>query len=156
MKFPQAIPVRELAQRFDLSIIGDADLVATGINEIRKVEAGDITFSDVKKYFKKSIQSAATVILLNEPAECPPGKVLLIGDDPFAVYNQLILEHRPLHYKSEAIHKSALIHPSAIIEPGVANGTHVRLGHTRHIMANGVDEGSSIIGEPVNLTPRRS
>ncbi|MEL6637599.1 MAG: UDP-3-O-(3-hydroxymyristoyl)glucosamine N-acyltransferase [Bacteroidota bacterium] len=153
MKFPQAIPVRELAQRFDLSIIGDADLFATGINEIRKVEAGDITFSDVKKYFKKSIQSAATVILLNEPAECPPGKVLLIGDDPFAVYNQLILEHRPLHYKSEAIHKSALIHPSAIIEPGVVIGPHVRIGQYSHIMANVVIEEYSIIGDHVTIQP---
>ncbi len=153
MKFSTPIPIRQIAERFDLEIIGDADLIATGINEIHKVEAGDITFSDVQKYFRKSIQSAATIIILNEPAECPPGKALLIGEKPFEVYNQLILEHRPIQYKSNLIHESALIHPSAIIEPGVVIGPHVRIGQYSHIMANVVIEEHSIIGNHVTIQP---
>ena len=153
MKFPQPIPVREIARRFNLQIIGNADLEATGINEIHKVEPGDITFSDVKKYFKKSLQSAATIILLNEEAECPEGKVLLIGDNPFEVYNRLVMEHRPIQALSASIHESALIHPSAILEPNVVIGPHVRIGKYSHIMANSVICEHSIIGDHVTIQP---
>ena len=153
MKFPQPIPVQEIADRFQLTIIGDANLLATGINEIHKVEPGDITFSDVKKYFKKSLQSAATVILLNEATECPEGKVILVGENPFEVYNKLILEHRPIITKSSLIHDSAVIHPSSRIEPNVVVGPHVRIGKYCHIMANVVIEEYSIIGDHVTIQP---
>ena len=66
MKFKTPISVKEIAKKINAEIIGDDTLIATGINEIHKVEPGDITFSDVKKYFKKSIKSAATIIILNE------------------------------------------------------------------------------------------
>lgn len=74
MQFPQPLAVQFLAERFNAELIGDATLLATGINEIHKVKAGDIAFSDVKKYFEKTLSSAATILLLNEPAECPPEK----------------------------------------------------------------------------------
>lgn len=153
MKFPSPIPVQQIADRFQLQIIGDASLLATGINEIHKVEAGDITFSDVQKYFKKSLQSAATVIILNEPADCPEGKVILVGPNPFEVYNKLILEHRPPIAKSSLIHDSAVIHPSALIEPNVVVGPHVRIGKYSHLMANVVIEEYSIIGDHVTIQP---
>lgn len=153
MKFPKPIPVQQIAERFHLQIIGDTSLMATGINEIHKVEAGDITFSDVKKYFKKSLQSAATIILLNEEAECPEGKVILIAENPFEVYNKLILHYRPPIAKSSLIHDSAVIHPSTIIEPNVVVGPHVRIGKYSHIMANTVIEEYTIIGDHVTIQP---
>ena len=69
MKFPDPIPVIDLAKRFGARLIGDKTILATGINEIHKVEEGDITFSDIAKYFKKSLESKATVVILNEVAE---------------------------------------------------------------------------------------
>ena len=57
MKFPNPIPVTELARLMDAELIGDDSLKATGINEIHQVEPGDVTFVDVKKYFNKSLQS---------------------------------------------------------------------------------------------------
>ncbi len=153
MKFKTPIPVRELAQRFDLQIIGDGSLLATGINEIHKVEAGDITFSDVKKYFKKSLNSAATIIILNEAAPCPAGKVILVAEHPFEIYNKLISEHRPTIYKSALIHDSAVIHPSTVLEPNVVVGPHVKIGKYCHIMANVVIEEYSIIGDHVTIQP---
>ena len=62
MKFPQPIPVRDLARRFNAQLIGEETLLAGGINEIHKVEPGDIAFSDAPKYFQKTLDSAATVI----------------------------------------------------------------------------------------------
>lgn len=57
MKFPQPIPVRVLAERFGAQLIGDDTLYAHGINEIHRVEPGDIAFADVPKYFQKTLES---------------------------------------------------------------------------------------------------
>lgn len=149
MQFQQPIPVRELATRFQAELIGDDTLVATGINEIHKVQSGDIAFSDVRKYFDKTLQSAATVILLNEATECPPGKAILVVKNPFDVYDTLIREARPFEPITTPTHHRAEIHPTAIIEPGVVIAPNVRIGAHTYIQANTYIAEYSIIGDHV-------
>ncbi len=151
MKFPAPIPVKDLAQKLNAEIIGDDTLVATGINEIHKVETGDITFSDLPKYFKKSLQSAATIIILNEKTECPKGKALLICESPFKAYDQLIREYRPMRPLTVQIDPSAKIHPSTIIEPGVVIAHEVTIGENCHIQANVVIMEHTVIGNNVTI-----
>jgi UDP-3-O-[3-hydroxymyristoyl] glucosamine N-acyltransferase len=153
MRFPQPIPVRDLARRFNAQIIGDESLVAVGINEIHKVTSGDIAFSDVKKYFQKTLDSAATVLLFNEVAECPPGKVILVVANPFEVYDALVREHRPFEPLHESISERAIIHPSTIVEPGVIIAPNVRIGANCYIQANAYIGEYSIIGDHVNIGP---
>ncbi|MFK7810421.1 MAG: UDP-3-O-(3-hydroxymyristoyl)glucosamine N-acyltransferase [Saprospiraceae bacterium] len=149
MRFPQAIPIKEIAKRIDADIIGDDSLLATGINEIHKVEFGDITFVDTPKYFEKSLQSAASIIILNEKVDCPPGKALLISQNPFEDYNNLILAHRPYQTLTDSIHPSAVIHPSVQIEPNVVIGPKVEIGEGSHIQANVVIAEHTFIGKNV-------
>ena len=137
MKFPQPIPVSELARRLNArEVIGDESLTATGINEIHKVEPGDIAFSDVKKYFEKTLTSAATIILLNEPAECPPGKVILVVENPFEAYDALVRAYRPFDPLTTPVNYRAVIHPTAVIEPGVVLAANTRIGAHSYIQAN--------------------
>lgn len=151
MKFPAPIPVRELAQQINAELIGDETLVATGINEIHKVEKGDVTFSDLPKYFKKSLDSAASIIILTEKADCPAGKALLICDNPFKAYDQLVRIHRPLRPLTAQIDSTAQIHPSSIIEPGVVIAPDVVIGENCHIQANVVIMEHTIIGNQVTI-----
>lgn len=154
MKFPHPIPVRTLALHINArQIIGDDTLEATGINEIHKVEPGDIAFSDVKKYFEKTLKSAATIILLNEEAECPPGKAILIVDNPFEAYDQLIREHRPFEPVRVPISQQAQIHPTAILEPGVVVAANTSIGAYSHIQANTYIGEYSYIGDHVSIGP---
>jgi UDP-3-O-[3-hydroxymyristoyl] glucosamine N-acyltransferase len=153
MKFSQPIPVSTLAKQFNATIIGDDTLFATGINEIHKVETGDIAFSDVKKYFEKTLFSAATVILLNEPVECPPGKVILLVEHPFDVYNAIVRIHRPFTPLTQPIGNDTHIHPTAILEPGVVIADHVTIGAHTHVCANAFIGAYSVIGENVTIGP---
>ena len=153
MKFQIPISVKEIASKIGATIIGNDTLMATGINEIHKVTSGDITFSDVKKYFDKSIQSAATIIILNEAAECPEGKAILICDAPFDAYNSIIKEHRPFFPLTSHIHESAKIHPSTIIEPNVVIGNNVEIGENCHIQANVVIREYTVIKNNVTIMP---
>ncbi|RMG80862.1 MAG: UDP-3-O-(3-hydroxymyristoyl)glucosamine N-acyltransferase [Bacteroidetes bacterium] len=151
MKFPNPVPIEEIARKINARIIGDASSVATGINEIHKVEPGDITFSDLPKYFKKVLGSAATFIILNQETECPPGKVLLICDEPFEAYNQLIAEYRPFRPLRDTLDPSAEIHPTAIIEPGVIIGPNVKIGANTVVKANVVIREYTYIGQNVEI-----
>ncbi len=154
MKFPQPIPVPALAARLNArQIIGDHSLSATGINEIHKVEPGDIAFSDVKKYFEKTLKSAATIILLNEPADCPSGKVILVVENPFEAYDSLVREHRPFEPLTAPVSHRADIHPTAIIEPGVVVAANVRIGAHCHIQANSYIGEHTEIGDHVSIGP---
>jgi len=136
MKFPAPVPVTEIAQRINAELIGNKQLMATGINEIHQVESGDITFVDVKKYFSKSLNSAATIIILNERVEAPEGKALLLCDHPFQAYNDLVLSYRPYAALQQAVHPTAQIDPTATVEPNAIIGPHVVIGKDCYIMAN--------------------
>ncbi len=153
MKFPKPIAVREIARRFGAQILGDDTLLATGINEIHKVEAGDIAFSDAPKYFQKTLDSAATIILLNAAAECPAGKAILVVQNPFEVYDTLIREHRPLTPLTQSVSPGAEIHPTVILEPGVVVADNVRIGAHSYIQANTYIGEYTYIGEHVSIGP---
>ncbi len=153
MKFNQPIPIQTIAKEIGATIIGDETKFAIGLNEINKVQEGDITFVDVKKYFEKSLRSAATFIILNERTDCPEGKVLLLHPKPFEAYNALALKHRPLRPLTAVISESAEIHPSAIIEPNVVIGHHVKIAANAHIHANVSIGEYTEIGENAVIQP---
>lgn len=136
MKFPQPLRVKDLAQRIQAEIIGDAETLAYGINEIHQVREGDITFVDVKKYFDKSLRSAASIVILNERVPAPEGKTLLLCEAPFDAYNQIVLDFRPMIPLAQSVHPTARIHPDAILEPNVIIGPEVEIGSGCHIHAN--------------------
>lgn len=160
MKFDKPIPIKVLAQTIGATdIIGDDTLSAKGINEIHHVREGDITFSDVKKYFEKALQSAATIIILNEIIEqVPKGKVILIHSRPFEAYDNIVRLYRPFtplsmpdRHEGMSIAESAVIHDSVVLEPNVVIGNHVRIGVGCYIQANSVIHDFTIIGKNVQI-----
>ncbi len=151
MKLHNPIPVRDLAKRFNMKLIGNEHQLIYGINEIHKVETGDLTFVDVEKYYDKSIHSAATIILINKEVKVPEGKTLLLTESPFDIYNQLVLEARPIVPQLVSISETAYIHPSAIIEANVSIGHHAVIGAGSHIQCNSVIGEFSVIGNNVNI-----
>lgn len=151
MKLNIPISVRQLADRFNMKLIGNQDQLIYGINEIHKVIPGDLTFVDVEKYYSKSINSNATVILINKETDCPDGKTLLVTENPFDIYNQLVLEHRPFSIQKNAIDETAYIHPTAIVEAQVTIGPHVVVGANSHIQSNVVLGEYTVIGNHATI-----
>ena len=156
MKLPEPISARALAERFGARLIGNPDIVATGINEIHKVEPGDIAFSDHPKYFEATINSPASIILLNAEAPCPPEKAILVLDDPFDAYDALVRERRPFSPASTRISPLAQIAPDAILEPGVVVCDYARIGPESYIQANAYIGEYTHIGAKVRIGPNCS
>ena len=160
MKFDKAIPVKALAKQIGATdIIGDDTLNALGINEIHHVKKGDITFSDVQKYFDKALKSNASIIILNEKVESiPEGKAVLVHPQPFEAYDSIVRTQRPFMPLSEAtragsinVADSAVVHESVVLEPNVVIGNHVRIGVGCYIQANAVIHDFTIIGKNVQI-----
>lgn len=153
MDFKQPIPITEIAQQIGAEIVtvneNALQWSAVGINEIHKVRVGDITFVDVAKYFSKSLQSAATFIILNEKVACPDGKVLLVHANPFAAYDSLVRAHRPFMPLQVQVSPQAVIHKTAIIEANVVIGHDVEIGENCYIQANVVIHDRTRIGKNV-------
>ena len=147
MKFKTPIPILAIAGKYHCEIIGDNSIAATGINEIHKVEIGDITFVDIEKYLQKSLNSSASIIILNKRVNCPPGKALLFCDQPFEVYNKIIKSFRPFEPLNQEISDRAIIHPSAIIEPNVMIAPNVKIGKYTYIQSNVIIHEHTFIGD---------
>lgn len=147
MQFPSPLRLADAAALLGCQYIGPEDHLILGLNEIHRVQPGDITFSDVRKYFKKAIESAATTLLLNEPADLPPGKALLLSDDPFRDFNRLAAHFRPapdvaVVVAAQPTPGGADIHPTArlghnvVVGAGTQIAEDVVLGHNVVIGAN--------------------
>ena len=128
MKFPSPVSVQWVAELIGASVTGNKNGMATGINEIHKVETGDLVFVDHPKYYDKCIHSAASFIIINKEATVPEGKALLICDDPFEAYLKIVKHFRPFTPSTKAISDSAIIGEGSVIMPGAFIGHHVSIG----------------------------
>ena len=105
----QKTTLKIIAELIGAQYVGDPDFPITGLNEIHKVEAGDITFVDHPKYYAKALNSAATVVLINKEVECPEGKALLLHADPFDAFMRIMCHFRPFEPQTQPISDSAEI-----------------------------------------------
>lgn len=153
MKFPEVITAGALAALCEAEVLGDPATPLYGMNEIHKVKAGDLMFVDNEKYFRKSLESEATAILINQKIEAPAGKVLLYHAQPFDAYNALAWHFRPFIHATENISPLAVIDPSATIEPGVVICAFARIGAGSYIQANTYIGSYTEIGEKVIIHP---
>ena len=95
MRFEKTVPLTEIASLINAQIIGNSNGEVSGINEIHKVEEGDLVFVDHPKYYQKCINSAATYIIINKETDFPPHKALLLVDEPFEAYQTIVRHYRP-------------------------------------------------------------
>jgi len=95
MKLTPPQKLKDIAGIIDAEFEGNPDHIISGINEIHKVEQGDLVFVDHPKYYDRALNSAATTILIDKKVECPKGKALIISQDPFRDYNALTIHFRP-------------------------------------------------------------
>ena len=146
MRLPSPILASAFAKTCGAELHGP-DQPIHGVNEIHNVELGDLTFVDHPKYYRSTLSSAASVVLMDKLPEDLNGKTVLVHPEPFSAYDALVKEHRPSYTLNESIARSANIHPSAIIEPGAVIGPKVAIGAYTVVEANAVIYGPARIGK---------
>lgn len=137
MKFIAPITIDWIAHLIDAEIVGNATSQAKGINEIHKVEEGDLCFVDHPKYYNKCLQSAATHIIINtKNVDLPKGKTLLIVNEPFEAYLKIVNHFRPFNAATKSISDTAVIGENTIVMPNVFIGEQVKIGNNSVIHTN--------------------
>jgi UDP-3-O-[3-hydroxymyristoyl] glucosamine N-acyltransferase len=149
MKFPAPVLLSEISEWIGARIIGDATASATGINEIHKVEAGDLVFVDHPKYYKTCIESAASFIIIDRETDVPDGKALLVVEHPFEAYLTIVRRFRPFIPQHGMISNDVVIGEGTFIHPGVCVGSNVVIGSGCMIHPNVTIRDHCIIGDRV-------
>jgi UDP-3-O-[3-hydroxymyristoyl] glucosamine N-acyltransferase len=149
MKFPAPVSIKWIANLIGAELTGNTEGMATGINEIHKVEPGDLVFVDHLKYYDKCLHSEATFIIINQKTECPEGKALLIVDKPFEAYQTIVRHFRPFRPADKPISDTATIGEGTYIAPNVFIGHEVSIGKNCFIAPNVTILDHCVVGDNV-------
>ena len=153
MKFRETTTLRELAAFLGATLKGDPELIIQGINEIHKVESGDVVFVDHPKYYKKALESEADVIIIDKEVEFPDGKGIIVSSQPFDDFNKIIKHHAP--YKPLKLDQGEEFRfgENSFIHPNVVIGNNVTIGNDCVIHAGVFLGDNSLIGNNVVIGP---
>lgn len=135
MKLGTTYTLSAIAALLDSPFGGDENLAVTGINEIHRVEHGDIVFVDHPKYYDKALNCSASVVLINKDVEVPEGKGIIICDDPFRSFNFILNYFNPFLF-SEIQQEETEIGAGTKIHPSVSIGHNVKIGKNCLIFPN--------------------
>lgn len=161
MKFPKPQKAKDIAALIGAEVVGNADLLVSGINELNVIQDGDIGFVDHPRYYDKTLNSPGSAIIINKKMDCPPGKALLISDDPFRDFNKLT-SHFSLRSVSPSprgqgeaaafyLSSTASIGENTQIFPNVFIGDNVKIGDNCVIYSNVSIYDNCTIGNNVIL-----
>lgn len=152
MKIKIPITLSEIAGILDLSYSGNGDQRILGINEIHKVDNGDLTFADIPKYLGRALNSKASVVMVNEKINSPNGKALLYSRDPFGDFNKLVHYFREKQKTSDTVFlqgKDVKLGKNTKVHTGVVIGDRAVIGDNCTIYPNTVIYSGTEIGNNV-------
>lgn len=121
-----------LAGECSARLIGDGQLVISGLSALEQAGSGDLTFLSHPKYTGQLAQSAAGCVVVGPAAEgaATSRGACIVVDDPyyyFARVSQLWKRHRDAGV-APAIHPSAFIHPDAHMAADASVGAFACIG----------------------------
>lgn len=149
MRFDKPVPLTQIATLINAELIGNTTASATGINEIHKVEKGDLVFVDHPKYYQTCIHSAASFIIINKQTGFPEGKALLVTADPFEAYQTIVNYFRPFAPSMQMISHSSSTGEQTVIMPNAYIGNQVSIGNNCVIYPNVTILDHCVIGDNV-------
>lgn len=153
MILQQPITLSEAASFLGCEFVGDPKTQISGLNVIHKVSPGDLTFVDFHKYYDRSLDSEAAVVIIDKDVPCPPAKGLIISKDPFGDFNRLTRKYRPFEPLNQTISDTAEIGEGTHLQPGVVVGNHTKIGKNCLIYSNVSICDNVIIGDNVIIHP---
>ncbi len=154
MTLTETFTLQDFATFLGREFVGDPNIPITGINVIHKVQPGDLTFVDFHKYYDRSLDSVASVILIDKAdVRLPSDKGLIVSPNPFTDFNRLLQRFRPFEPMVQNISPSAIIGEGTHLQPGVVVGNHSTIGKNCLIGANVTICDHCTIGDNVMIHP---
>ena len=122
-------------------MLGDENLIITGVSSIENSDEGDISFIKNEKLVSKVLETKASAVVSHRPIE-ETKKTLIIVDNPFLAFIKLL---KVISDKKQQ--QPRTIHPSATISKDSSIGNDISIG------ANVVIGRNTQIGNNVTIYP---
>lgn len=127
--------LNELAVLVDGKIIGDANILISGVNSLDEAKSGDISFFANPKYGEKLVTTKASAILV-KPGTERADKNLLIVHDPYVAFGKLLEYFYGQPHPKAGIHPLAFIGENALVSAEATIYPHVYVGDRSRIASN--------------------
>ncbi len=142
----------ELGARCGAQLIGDPNVVISGVNTLEDALSSDASFLANPRYSEAMKKSNAGCICVDAKAELAAAKNYLICSDPcraFQIIAELFVSSGTSGFTG--IHPTAVIHPSVQIGPNVTIGPHAVIDQNVLIGANTKIGPNTSIGFDVEI-----
>jgi UDP-3-O-[3-hydroxymyristoyl] glucosamine N-acyltransferase len=121
----------QINQAVDGTLDGNPAIMITGVEQISKAMANELTFIGEKQYIKLWEQSRASAAIINESLNVKPGKgraLIRVPDANHALANILRLFETPPPQCGPEIHSTAVVDSTAVVGEGAAIGAGCYIG----------------------------
>ncbi|MEI6315402.1 MAG: UDP-3-O-(3-hydroxymyristoyl)glucosamine N-acyltransferase, partial [Syntrophus sp. (in: bacteria)] len=117
----------ELAVLLDAEIIGETNVLISGVNSLDEAEDGEISFFANPKYGEKLATTKASAILV-KPGTESTGKNLLVVQDPYVAFGKLLEFFYGRPHPEAGIHPLAFIGENSDVSAEASIYPHVYIG----------------------------
>lgn len=142
--------VTELAARVGAEVIGNGDLLISGIRPLEEAGPEHLSFYHNRRYLEAARASRAGALLVAEAALFP-GRTLLVRPDPYVALAELLELFHPAVRPPAGVHPSAVVALSAQLGEGVSVGPHVAIGEGVVVGERTVIGAGCVLGEGVSV-----
>lgn len=151
---------RELTALCGARLHGTAEATVCGISDVDHAGPDHLVFAEGEAELARALQSGASVILTHPPVpDVPPGKALLVCDQPRLVFARLVAAWIGATGPGPGIDPTAVVHPTATVDPtahigpGALVGAGARVGARTRVGPRVTLEEGVCVGEDGDLGP---
>jgi UDP-3-O-[3-hydroxymyristoyl] glucosamine N-acyltransferase len=137
----------ELTAGLEVTIVGDAQTVISGVGTIQQAQTGQIAFLMNPLYKKYLATTDASAVILTSADANDCQKPVIISRDPYYTYARIAAYFEQKPVQAPGIHPSAVIGEGCQIDPSVAIGPLCVIGQGVSIGPGVVIGASTVIGD---------
>lgn len=144
----------EIAQLVGGELVGDRNLLITGVAGIKEAEKGDITFLSNVKYLPFLHQTRASAVIA--PPNIDPGSLAVVHSlNPSQAFTKVVSIFMPAPPEDiQGVHPSAVVSKGAHLGDRVSIGPHVVIEEGVHIGEDSVIGAGCVIGRGTTIGRR--
>lgn len=143
--------VGEIASRIGGTVAGDGSVRIDGLAAIESAQSGQIAFVANRKYLPQLETTGASAVIVSKDTESSGGPVLILHDDPYFAFMQLVRMFHPPKTYEPSVHPTAVIAEDAEVDESAHIGAHVTIEGGAKIGASTAILAGTFIGEHTEI-----
>lgn len=142
----------EIASELGGEIVGDPEVMITGVGKIEEAEEGELTFLANPKYSKYLSKTRASAVIVSQDITEGFGKSIIRTKNPYYAFLQSVnLFHPPVPLIEKGIHPTAIIGEESELGKELAIGPYVVIGKRCMIGSGSICMPGVVIGDDVKI-----